>query len=880
MKKTDISLQVGSQVGWRTINSEAGTALFELSQDMMCIGDFDGYLVLVNPAWTDTLGWAPQELYATPYLEFVHPDDQKSTIEKAKALYRGEQVVQFDNRYRHKNGTYRWLQWSASPSPHDKRIYATVRDITDEKRRSLHNAEVEKITGVGSWEIDLTSGSLYWSDVTHLIHETDPSTFRPQLADGLSFYPPEAQPEIQLWVDRLMTTGESYDLELPFVTSKGNRIWVRATARAELKDGKVVRAFGTFQNITAEKEAQMRREAEELRLSQAEMLLRDVLETIPDAVAAYDSDGKLFVFNEAYRQFYAISAPAIEVGARFEDILRYGLARGQYLDAGSTPREWDAWLKKRVENHYQSVNKGVQQLGDGRWIQIHEKRSETGICVGVRTDITTIKEAETLIKRQNLEDALTGLANRNSLRGEIALCFQTRENELNQQRQLITDQDQLLANKEHLPDLQPNALNPSVRQTSVIRADTRHHRFSVMLIDLDRFKAVNDTFGHAMGDALLKEVAERMRVSVRKTDIVARLGGDEFAILYRIAPNQREDSITIASRLVEKISAPYEIDGRIINIGASIGIAIAPDHGESVDELIRNADIALYNVKENGRNGFRIFDEELDSINRKMRDLENDLRLALERQEFQLVYHPIVDLKTQKVVSVEALLRWHHATRGLVSPDIFIPLAEETGLMALIGDWVIHRACEEALNMPQDISVAVNISAVQMRNRSLSDVVEAALWKTRLRPDRFEIEVTETVLLDVNKLFLPDLQNLKSLGIKIALDDFGTGYSSLSYLRLFDFDKLKIDKTFISDIGKSHEATTIVKAMIGLANNLGVTCTAEGIENEEQASLLTLANCAEGQGYLYTPPMGLKSLLHWLEERKQVQALEDKVFKI
>jgi diguanylate cyclase (GGDEF)-like protein/PAS domain S-box-containing protein len=808
--------------------SSMSVKLLEISQDMACVINEDGYFVFANNVWVRTLGWTLEELYARHYLDLIHPDDVKSTLIHADLAAKGEDIIKFENRYRCKDGKYIWLEWNTKTCKQERQIYAKVRNVTEEKRQYLHAQAVEKITKVGSWEINLVDQTLYWSRMTHQIHGTDHETYVPKLEDSLSFYPPEVLPELQMWIDRLMVSGEGYDLELPFVTITNRRIWVRATASAEKREGKIVRVFGTFQDITLRKKSEAEIHTKELHLREAEALLRDVLDTIPDAVAAFSSDGRLLIYNEAYKEFYAISAPAIKVGAQFGDILRFGLARGQYPDAGTTPREWNEWLQKRLELHRTGKNKVVQKLNDGRWLQIHEQRSSTGIIVGVRTDITNIKEAEAKIKRQSHEDSLTGLANRMSLHQEVLHSFQhTRDGTL--------------------------------------------HEFSVMLIDLDRFKAVNDTFGHATGDKLLVEVADRMRNSIRKGDIVARLGGDEFAVLYRVAPNQRNDSVAIASRLVDKISSPYEIDGRQIIIGASIGVALAPEHGKTIDELFRNADTALYHVKENGKNNFFIFDEAMDSNKRDLRALEADLRLALQRQEFQLVYQPILSLRNNRVESVEALIRWHHPTRGLVPPDTFIGLAEETGLITQIGEWVIHKACEDALQFPETVSVAINVSAVQLRNRSLLDVIEAALWKTQLSPKRIEIEVTETVLLDINKILLPDLQRLQEMGVRIVLDDFGTGYSSLSYLRLFSFDKIKIDRTFVSDIGKSGERNAIVTSIIGLARNLDITCIAEGIETEEQIITLRAAGCDMAQGYFYSRPLMLSQFIKWHIDKEKGQ---------
>jgi diguanylate cyclase (GGDEF)-like protein len=365
---------------------------------------------------------------------------------------------------------------------------------------------------------------------------------------------------------------------------------------------------------------------------------------------------------------------------------------------------------------------------------------------------------------------------------------------------------------------------------------------------------VNDTFGHAVGDKLLQMVADRMRANVRDVDLIARLGGDEFALYFADTPDQTDATIVIASRLLAALSAPYSIDGCQLSVGASIGLAIAPEHGCDLDTLMRNADSALYEVKAAGRNAFRIFDDQLAREARDRRELENDLREALREDQLELYYQPIVSVPDRTVVGMEALLRWHHPRRGLVPPDVFVPIAEQTGQIGSIGAWIIRTACRDAASWPTEIRVAVNVSPAQLGQLDFVDTVMRELVRSKLDPARLELEVTETVLLGNDDSILGDLHQLRSLGVRIALDDFGTGYSSLSYLRLFPFDKIKIDRSFVREIEHSPHCSAIVVAVAGLARSLGISTTAEGVETEEQFTLLAAAGCTTVQGYLFGQP--------------------------
>jgi diguanylate cyclase (GGDEF)-like protein len=381
---------------------------------------------------------------------------------------------------------------------------------------------------------------------------------------------------------------------------------------------------------------------------------------------------------------------------------------------------------------------------------------------------------------------------------------------------------------------------------------TRQKRFdegcAVLYLDLDRFKPVNDTYGHRTGDQLLCEVANRLEGCLRATDTAARFGGDEFAVLLTGTRSRRECE-NVASRILRDVSEPYVIEGKNIVIGVSIGISMSPFENGDADEALGEADIALYRAKEAGRGKICFYEREMDARERERRSLEADLSLALARDEFELAYQPIFDLRTGEVTRFESLLRWNHPTRGRVSPAEFIALAEKSDVIIAIGAWVIREACKAALEWPTNVSVAVNLSVVQFRSGGLLPALVSALADTGLSPRRFVAEITESLLLNDTQCNLNTLRQMHALGVRVALDDFGTGYSSLGYLRKFPFDALKIDRSFLTDIAARRESYTLVRAIVDLAHNLNMTATAEGIENEQQLAIVRELGCNEGQGY-------------------------------
>jgi diguanylate cyclase (GGDEF)-like protein/PAS domain S-box-containing protein len=391
------------------------------------------------------------------------------------------------------------------------------------------------------------------------------------------------------------------------------------------------------------------------------------------------------------------------------------------------------------------------------------------------------------------------------------------------------------------------------RELALSKRDRRP--LAVFCIDLDRFKAVNDTLGHAAGDLLLQQVAERILGNVRECDTVARIGGDEFVLLQTSAA-QPEASAQLAERLVQVLTAPFDLDGNRVTIGASIGIALAPQDSSEAAELVQKADIALYRAKSNGRAGHCFFHAGMDTLQRQRRELEQDIVQALATDGFRLVYQPLFPGDSAGgAIGFEALLRWPHPVRGPVPPDQFIPLAEETGLIIPLGTWVLKTACREAASWPMRCSIAVNVSARQLTGGDFVAVVTDVLRRTGLEPSRLEIEITETLLINDGQAALDILQGLKALGVRIVLDDFGTGYSSLSYLQRFPFDKVKIDRSFIHNLTNSESARTIVGAILAMSHQLHLEVTAEGVELEEELALLNSGSCDQIQGYLLSRPL-------------------------
>jgi diguanylate cyclase (GGDEF)-like protein len=460
------------------------------------------------------------------------------------------------------------------------------------------------------------------------------------------------------------------------------------------------------------------------------------------------------------------------------------------------------------------------KLHDGRVIRISHLNMEGGSYIASHEDMTETVRAESRLTQLARHDVLTNLANRIGFRENLG---------------------------------------------AALRAAPAGSRLAVLCLDLDDFKSVNDTLGHPMGDTVLVMVADRLRKVIGKNDLVARLGGDGFAIV-QIGAEQPEGARHLARAAIETLGRPYDLQGGQVVVEASIGIALAPDHGSDADQVLKSAEMAQYWVKGHGRRTYQFFDSAMNAAAQSRHQIAAGLRGALEREELEVHYQPIVNLGANAVTGFEALLRWRHPERGYVPPVEFIPVAEETGLIVSIGEWVVRRACADAAQWPRDLHVAVNLSSVQFKDSHLVTTVFSALAAAHLPATRLELEITESVLLKDNEDTVATLHQLRDFGVGISMDDFGTGYSSLSYLRSFPFDKIKIDQSFIRDIVASAESRAIVRAVVGLGAEFGLRTTAEGVETPEQLAFLRAAGCTEAQGHYFSEARPVAELAEFLSD--------------
>ncbi|QOZ78327.1 bifunctional diguanylate cyclase/phosphodiesterase [Bradyrhizobium sp. CCBAU 53351] len=536
-------------------------------------------------------------------------------------------------------------------------------------------------------------------------------------------------------------------------------------------------------------------------LGAQQMVLDTALENMSQGLCMFDADGTIILFNERYAAMLRRTDIAL-TGRRLVDILRDEQAKGQWQG------DADEFFARLVADAREGRTTTDVVNRFGRSIRVVNQPMHGGGWVATFEDITEWLEAQAKISHMARHDALTSLPN----------------------RVLFHEQ-----------------LEQGLRRTR------SGEQLAVLCLDLDHFKDINDSLGHPIGDALLKEVGRRLTAVVDESDTVARLGGDEFAVV-QIGRSEETAARSLARRLVEVISAPYEIDDHQIVIGVSIGISLSPQDGSDPDELLKNADLALYRAKADGRGTYRFFETGMDARAQARRLLEMDLRAALQRGEFEPYYQPIRDVISGRVVAFEALLRWNHPHRGLIAPIDFIPLAEETGLIVQLGEFVLRSACIDAASWPDDVDVAVNLSPVQFKNPNLIASVTEALTASGLDARRLELEITESVLLQNSEATLTTLHELRGMGVRISLDDFGTGYSSLSYLRSFPFDKIKIDRSFVSELATREDSMAIIRAVTGLGRSLGIVTTAEGVENDAQLELLRREGCNQAQGYLFSKP--------------------------
>ncbi|QPF92102.1 EAL domain-containing protein [Bradyrhizobium commune] len=588
----------------------------------------------------------------------------------------------------------------------------------------------------------------------------------------------------------------------------GSWIWVEARLSA-LKDSgtdNVVGVIGALRDISERKAAEDELFQQAVEITRVNQQFEAALENMSQGLCLFDADQKVIVSNAQFATIYRLEPDQVKPGTTREQLVLFRREKGtQYLEAAGDSQNRDVKEGDRIE-----------ELVDGRFVAITNRPMSGGGWLTVQEDVT---------ERKTFNDRIAFLAHHDQLTG--------------------------LVNRARFAERLDEAAKRCVRHGT---------HFTVLLLDLDRFKNVNDTLGHPAGDELLIQVAKRLTSSLRDTDVLARLGGDEFAIIQESERDQREGAMGLALRIIDIIAEPFDLNGNQANIGTSIGIAFAPECGLDAQTLLKNADLALYEAKSEGRNDYRLFKPEMAESSDGQKVLERELREAIEKDEFELFYQPVVDAKNGSICGAEALVRWRHPRRGLMSPDLFIPLAESTGLMMPLGGWILQRACTDAASWPSHVKIAVNISAVQFNNANIFDVVLCALVESGLPPDRLELEITETMLLKNEQACLLSIRQLKNLGIAIVLDDFGIGYSASSYLTRIPFDKIKIDKSFVQGFPDRRECAAIVHSILALARGLDMTITAEGVEQQAQFEALQAAGIDLVQGYLFGRPVPLHRL--------------------
>lgn len=634
------------------------------------------------------------------------------------------------------------------------------------------------------------------------LYNLDPNVLKPGLPHGAA-------------IDHWLSRGNR--AELPgdeFRDARMNDVRTRSPKAVLVTrhDGRRVQAVSRFMPdggwVTVHEDVTERLQHEET-LKQQNLMLDEqyrrfdaALNNMSQGLCMLDASLHVIVCNRRYIEMYGLSPDIVKPGVSMREIMEHSCDLG--IHPNTTAAKIYADYAERLREGEHTLH---HHLCDGRIIKLNHKRMEHGGWVVTYEDVTERHKAQARVAHMAQHDSLTDLPNRTLFREKMG---------------------------------------EGLNQVAIAGG-----AMAVLCFDLDNFKTVNDRLGHAAGDRLLRWVAARLKENVGEYDTIARLGGDEFAVLQR-GP-QPQSAERLARRLVEIIGHPPPLESQSIHVGVSVGIAIAPDHGLDADELMKCADLALYQAKAKGRGAYQLFEPEMEEEARSRHALEQDLRGALEANQFHLVFQPQVRLDTTELTGFEALLRWTHPSRGFVSPAEFIPIAEENGLIVPIGEWVLRTACATAASWP-DVTVAVNLSPVQFRSRGLVTMVTSALAEAGLPPQRLELEVTETALLDDSEATIGILHQLRALGVRVSLDDFGVGYSSLSYLRKFPFDRIKIDRSFVSTLGESPESVAIVRTIASLGSVLGVETTAEGVETVEQLDFVRACGCTAVQGYYFGKP--------------------------
>ncbi len=759
--------------------------------------DPQGVIIEISPVWEMRVGMSREHAMGGGWMEAVHAEDVIGTVEAWNMALASGHTLDMEYRLRMATGEYRWVRaWAAPRRDEDGKIlrwYGALEDIHDRKVA----------------EAALVASSREFSDMANaapaMIWTTDPSgatTFVSRLwceTTGQRGTEPLGHGWLEMvHPDDRMVIRSAYAM----ASTAGQPF--QAEYRLRTRSGDWIWVIDVGQpryGPSGEFVGYVGSVLDVTERRQAAERLEAILESTTDCVVLIDGDYRLTYANGNARR--KLKDRPLSIGQRLREIFPEEIE-------GVFAEQFALALTRQAPVTFEAPLAGLDE-----WFEVHAFPTKDGLSLFFR-DVSARRTAE---------------------------------------QERLTAQEKMIHMARHdaLTDL-PNRVLFRERLERVVADNRSPTQTAVLYVDLDGFKEVNDTAGHGAGDVLLRLVAQRLQNGLRAGDTVARLGGDEFAIIQTHV-RQAADAADLAARIVQDLAEPFEIDGRQVAIGASVGIALAPADANDPDELLRAADTALYRAKAEGKGAFRLFEPGMDDHLKQRQRLKLALHGALKRDEFSIRYQPLVDLGTGRIRAFEALLRWRHPELGSVSPTQFIPLAEETGLIIGIGAWILRESCRAASTWPGNACLSVNISPAQFRSAGLINTVRAALAESRLPAERLQLEITESVLLRESRGNLKLLRELRGLGVKIALDDFGTGYSSLSYLNQFPFDKIKLDRSFVQKLPGGREALAIVTAVSAMAQGLGISATAEGVETPEQAALLREKGYSEGQGFLFSEPV-------------------------
>jgi diguanylate cyclase (GGDEF)-like protein len=743
---------------------------------------------------------------------FIYPEDLEPTRKEMRLARLGQKMRNFESRYVHKDGRVVTLAWSGVWSEAEQKHFFIGRDRTELMRREdeleIQNRKLDAAL------TNMSQGLAMFNAEQRVIIAND------RFAEMYGQSPDQVKPGTPLRsivehrISKGIYVGTTVDEVLHRMRERVAR-QIPSYMTSRMGDGRTI-------TVAIRPQPEGGWVTTHLDITEREKLkdrLDAALNNMAQGLAMFDAQMGLVLCNRRYSKMYGLSPEQVQPGTSVRQILQYCIANGCY--AGRDPDAMLTSTRKRLDAN--ALGYYETKLADGRICGVSVMPMADGGVVTTHEDITERRRIEAHIAHLAHHDSLTNLPNRLLLRERLEKALAVNE-----------------------------------------------HAVAVLYLDLDRFKDVNDTLGHSFGDLVLRAVGDRLRSSVHSGDFVARLGGDEFAVVHT-SPDPRKSTEILADTIIRDLAAPYFIEGQRVAIETSIGIAVSDDHADP-EQILKHSDLALYAAKSDGRGVYRFFEPEMDRQVSARRALEIDLREAVEGGQLAIAYQPIMILSSERFCGFEALLRWNHPQRGMIPPSDFIPLAEATGLIVPIGEWVLREACREAASWPAGLKVAVNLSAVQFKSPTLVQTIFSALTATGLAASCLELEITESVLLSDTERTLDILKQIHAIGVRVALDDFGSGYSSLSYLRSFPFDKIKVDRSFVRGIDANDPSSlAILRTVALLGRALGMVTTAEGVETEEQLARLRAKGFDEVQGYLLSRPLSSTVLGSFLARQPRAE---------